>query len=83
MHVNSSKDLAAFIIDQRKRLKLSQSEVGKSVGLKQQTVSEFELRPENTKLDTLFRILAALNLDIKVVAKDKTTSVIGQWHEEW
>lgn len=83
MLIRSPKELALFVINQRKKRKLSQAEVGKLVGLKQQTISEFELRPEGTKLSTLFSILSAVNLDIKISTKDETTSPKTSWKEEW
>jgi HTH-type transcriptional regulator/antitoxin HipB len=64
MFIYSSKELASYIIRQRKKLKLSQTAVGELVGLKQKTISEFETKPESTQINTLFRILSALNLDI-------------------
>ncbi len=81
MLIHSPKELALFIISQRKKHKLSQAKVGKLVGLKQQTISEFELRPEGTKLNTLFSILSAVNLDIKISTKDGIAS--SSWKEEW
>lgn len=83
MFIRSPKELALFITSQRKKLKLSQSEVGKLVGLKQQTISEFELKPDGTKLSTLFQILSAVNLDLKIVAKDDITLSQPQWKDEW
>jgi len=83
MLIRSPKELALLITNQRKKLKLSQAEVGKLVGLKQQTISEFELKPERTQLDTLFRILSALKLDIKILTKDEAVKTKTQWKEEW
>jgi HTH-type transcriptional regulator/antitoxin HipB len=83
MLIHSPKELAFLITNQRKKLKLSQAEVGKLVGLKQQTISDFEIKPESTQLNTLFRILSALNLDIKVLAKDEVSITKIQWKEEW
>lgn len=83
MLIPSPKEIALLAVDQRKKLKLSQAEVGKRVGLKQQTISEFELKPERTKLDTLFRILSALNLDLKIFPKDVAVTTRAQWKEEW
>jgi len=81
MLVHNPKHLALAVISQRKSLKLSQSEVGELVGLKQATISAFENKPESTKLDTLFRILSAVELQITTSRKnDKTES---QWKEEW
>jgi HTH-type transcriptional regulator/antitoxin HipB len=82
MLIRSPKELALLISNQRKKLKLSQAEVGKLVGLKQQTISEFEIKPEGTKLNTLFHILSAVNLDIKISTKDDA-SFKNEWKEEW
>ncbi len=81
MLIHSPKELALAVVAQRKKMKLSQSDVGKLVGLKQQTVSEFENKPESTKLDTLFHILSAVHLDI--TTRDKTIPDKNQWKEEW
>lgn len=70
-------------MSQRKKLKLSQAEVGDLVGLKQKTISAFENKPESTRLDTLFRILSAVNLDINVTAKGESTQADDHWKEEW
>lgn len=81
MLIHSPKDLALLVINQRKKLKLSQTEVANLVGLKQSTISAFENKPERTKLDTLFHILSAINLDIKVTLKDEP--ITKSWKEEW
>lgn len=83
MHIRSPKELALLVTNQRKKLKLSQAAAGKLVGLKQQTISEFENNPTGTKLSTFFLILSAVNLDIKVLAKDEKTASKTQWKEEW
>lgn len=46
MFIRSPKELALLVINQRKKLKSSQAAVGKLAGLKQQTITEFELKPE-------------------------------------
>jgi HTH-type transcriptional regulator/antitoxin HipB len=83
MRIHSPKDLALLVVNQRKKLKLSQADVGKRVGLKQQTVSDFELSPEGTKVSTLFHILSAVNLDIKLISKDEIAHSKSSWKEEW
>ncbi|HEX4044758.1 MAG TPA: helix-turn-helix domain-containing protein [Gammaproteobacteria bacterium] len=82
MLIHSPKELALLVVNQRKKLKLSQAAVGKLVGLKQQTISEFEIRPESTQIDTLFRILSALGLDIQLTAKNEPAPK-NKWKEEW
>lgn len=69
MLTHSPRDLALFVISQRKKLKLSQAAVGDLVGLKQATVSAFENKPESSKLDTIFRILSAVGLDVYIENK--------------
>jgi HTH-type transcriptional regulator/antitoxin HipB len=83
MLIYSPKKLALLVINQRKKLNLSQTEVANLVGLRQKTISAFENKPENTKLDTLFQILSALKLDISILQKDKITAIKSQWKEEW
>ena len=83
MLTSSPKALAVFVANRRKQLKLSQAAVGKLVGLKQQTISDFEKNPEGTKLDTLFRILSAVKLDASVLGKNDHTQFSSEWNEEW
>lgn len=81
MLTRSPKDLALKVISQRKKLKLSQADVANLVGLKQKTISAFENKPESTKLETLFLILAAVNLDVRIA--DKNQKRVTEWKEEW
>lgn len=78
----SPQELALLVVKQRKKLKLSQAAVADLVGLKQKTISAFENKPEGTKLDTLFLILSAVQLDIRVMAKKGGTAE-SQWQQEW
>jgi HTH-type transcriptional regulator/antitoxin HipB len=82
MLIHSPKELALFVIDQRKQRKLSQAEVADLVGLRQSTISAFENNPENTKLDTLFRILSAVHSDMHALSKGDST-LKALWKEEW
>ncbi|MCE3046038.1 helix-turn-helix domain-containing protein [Legionella sp. 16cNR16C] len=79
MIIRSAKDLALYLNDKRKQLKMSQSEVGDLVGLKQDTISKFENSPDNSRIDTLFRILSALNLNISLVEKNQETHEDIEW----
>ena len=75
--------LAAAVRDQRKLSKLTQSEAAKQVGIKQTTVSDFELRPESTKLETLFKLLSALDLELHVVKRGSILDDSKVWDREW
>ena len=79
MIIRSAKDLALYLNDKRKQLKMSQSAVGDLVGLKQDTISKFENSPDNSRIDTLFRILSALNLNISLVEKNQETHEEIEW----
>ncbi|MCW5589294.1 MAG: helix-turn-helix domain-containing protein [Legionellales bacterium] len=81
--IHSPKELALMVVEKRKKLKLSQSMVAKQVGLKQQTVSAFENKPESTKLETLFQILSAVEMDITLLSKTEVIAEDKQWREEW
>ena len=39
--------------------------------------------PESTKLETLFKILAALDLELHVVKRDSTLDENNTWKKEW
>lgn len=78
--------LANAMREQRKAQKITQIETAKLVGIKQTTVSAFENTPEGTKLDTLFKLLAALDLELHVQARNSNgelKSNTQQWNEEW
>ena len=83
MLISSPKELALYAMNQRKKLNLTQSDVGRLVGLKQQTVSEFEINPEGTRIETIFRILSALNLDVQLTAKSEKNLTDSRWSEQW
>ncbi|WP_438863337.1 type II toxin-antitoxin system antitoxin HipB [Neptunicella sp.] len=51
----------------------SQAEVAKRVGVKQSTISNFENAPGRCQLQTLFKILQALNVTIQVCSNQKVT----------
>ncbi len=83
MLIHSPRELALFINNQRKLRKLSQNKIGDLVGLKQKTISSFENKPETVQLETLFKILSALNLDLRISPKDKNNHKTSEWKEEW
>ena len=82
MIIHNPKELAMFIKNHRKKQKISQTEISNQVRLKQSTISAFESRPETTKLETLFRILSAINLEIHIDSKNVPKDH-HHWKEEW
>ncbi|MBB71832.1 MAG: transcriptional regulator [Legionellales bacterium] len=85
MLIHSPEELAMFVREQRKRAKLTQATASHTVGLKQSTVSAFETNPDGTKVETLFRILSAIGIELHLVVRgDKTIpSATSTWDEEW
>ena len=81
MIIHSPQDLANYMRDHRKHIKLSQGEVSERVGVRQETVSAFENKPERTKTETLFKLLSALSLELQIVPKGEQAQ--QGWDEEW
>ncbi|OBU02212.1 helix-turn-helix domain-containing protein [Morganella psychrotolerans] len=83
MKVTSPASLANAVRDQRKISKMSQTQTAELIGIKQTTVSDFENKPESTKLETLFKILAALDLELHVTKRGSTPDEKKIWNKEW
>lgn len=69
MRINSAKELSVYIQDKRALNKLSQESVADLASVRQATVSSFESKPESAKLETLFKLLSALDLELEVSPK--------------
>ena len=86
MLIHSPAGLAQFYRDQRKQRGLSQLSVADEIAVRQDTVSKFELKPDNVRLNTLFRLLAALDMEMHIVPKGQSPSVDHPkkgWTEQW
>ncbi|ANW03205.1 helix-turn-helix domain-containing protein [Bradyrhizobium icense] len=58
----------------RKKWGLSQSQVGARAGLRQETISLIETGHPAAKLDTILAVLAALDLEFRIVPRSKGTA---------
>ncbi len=65
------KDIGHAIREARKECRLSQTELASRSGLWQETISKIENGVASTKLETLFDLLAALDLEIQVQPRSK------------
>ncbi len=83
MRITSAKALARLVRQARLRQGLTQSEVGRLVGMKQATVSAFENHPEQARLETLFRLLSALGLELDLAERGGEGRAADAWDEEW
>lgn len=68
--VYSPESLGKAIQRQRKLKNLNQSEAGAPLVLEQSTVSSIERGVAGTRIDTIFRILAALDLEMVIRSKN-------------
>lgn len=62
--VRTAKQLGNLIREERKRRSMSQQELANLVGTGQKTISAIENGNEGATLDTVFRLLAVLQLEI-------------------
>ena len=64
--VKAKTDFLLQLIDLRKEANLTQSELGKMVGLKQSTIAKIEKGVISTSFDNLFKMLAVMGKTIKI-----------------
>jgi HTH-type transcriptional regulator/antitoxin HipB len=77
----SPEGLGAALRKERKKKGLSQTDVGKSVGIDQPTISRVEKGNPGTELGTLFRLLAAL--DLELVIQERLRQVDDSKGDTW
>ncbi|WP_228130211.1 helix-turn-helix domain-containing protein [Desulfotalea psychrophila] len=65
----STKEIGDALRHKRKQMGLSQSELGKRVGLDQKKVSLMENGNPNTRVESLLRLLSALELGVVLQPK--------------
>jgi len=70
--IRSNKDLGAAIRLARKDKNLRQVDVAQKASIRQALVSELETGATTAKLDTVIRVLAALDLDLSIIQRRKT-----------
>ncbi|OBT08546.1 transcriptional regulator [Vibrio sp. UCD-FRSSP16_10] len=78
--IYSPQQLANILLLIRQKNGWTQSEVAKRVGIKQATISNFENKPEKATIATMFKIVQALDLTVKVEARAKNKIVD---EEDW
>lgn len=71
----SAKQLGNIVRRQRKRLSLSQSELGERAGLRQETISLIETGNPAARFDTLLAVLAALDLEFQIAARSQQRDI--------
>ena len=67
--VRLPRQLGAIIQCERHRQGVTQTELADLAGTQQKTISAIENGSQGTKLDTLLRVIATLDLDIQIVPR--------------
>ncbi len=70
MHIRTPLDLGLTIRDRRRKLKLSQAELAREVGVGRQWVVAMEHGKPRAELGLVLRTLSALNLPLMIDAGD-------------
>lgn len=82
MKITSPDMLAQALKNSRKRQNLSQQATADQIGVKQATVSSFENHPDKSKVETLFKLLSALDLELSLTRRGEPEQASG-WDQEW
>jgi len=72
--VHTPKQLGQVLKGQRKSQKLTQQDASKTVGLLPKTISKLELATETATIESLFKLLSALQLELVVRSKMQESS---------
>ena len=73
------QQLGHALRSRRTKLKLSQAEVGGKSGIKQDTVSTLEIHTPSTTVETLYKVLSVLGLELVVREKASATRTDQEW----
>lgn len=71
---HTPKQLGQVLKGQRKSQKLTQNEAAQVVGLLPKTISKLELATETATIESLFKLLSALRLELVVRSKSQKSS---------
>jgi len=70
-HARTAKQLGAIIRRARRNAGLTQTELGKRIGMRQATISKLEKGEPATQINTLLDALTALELEITIDKRGK------------
>ena len=70
--IRSNKELGAVLRMARKAKKLRQVDVAQKASVRQALVSDLENGATMARLDTVIKVLAALDLDLSIIPRRKT-----------
>lgn len=64
-------DIGHALRQARRRMKLTQQQLSESSGIRQETISRVENGSPGTRLETLFDLCAALNLELVITERSQ------------
>ena len=76
------KQLGAILKSCRNQRRLTQHEAGARVGLKQSTVSHIETDATHTRIESLYRLISSLGLEL-VLREKKSVQASGRHSPVW
>ena len=65
----NSKQIGNIIRSARKRLNMTQADLGKKTALRQETISLIETGTSSARIESLLAVLAALDLEFRVAPR--------------
>ena len=71
--VSTADQLGKVLRGYRRQQKKTQTDAGDSVGLLQKTVSLLERETEKSSIESLFKLMSALNLEMNIRSKDEAS----------
>ena len=79
--IKTPQQLAQVLRGIRKRKRLTQNEAGSTTGLLPKTISALEATPERGRVESLFRLLSALQVEF--VLRDRTAASAPSSPTDW
>ncbi|MEJ7747361.1 MAG: helix-turn-helix domain-containing protein, partial [Luteimonas sp.] len=81
LRAQTPKQLASVLRGQRRASKLTQKQAAALVGLLPKTISAFESEPGRGSVDSLFKLLSALGLELVLQSKTNTppATSLSEW----
>lgn len=75
--IRSSREFGTFIHNERVKRNLTQKGLADLAGTGQKTVSRIENGHDGTKMETIFSLIAALDLDLQLAPRSKDSADLG------
>lgn len=83
MKINTANELSLFLKNERKQQHRTQSDVSSNIGIKQPTLSAFEQQSSLSRIETLFKIVHELGLELHLSKPQSSINDKDKWAQEW